>query len=38
MSGIQAPYVGIGNFDDEYEDPEGYFDYHADDNDDCVDE
>lgn len=36
MSGIQAPWIGCG--EDEYEDPEGYFDYHADDNDDCVDE
>ena len=33
MSGIQAPYVGIGNFDDEREDPDGYFDATADDHD-----
>lgn len=36
MSGIQAPWIGCG--EDEYEDPEGYFDYHADDNDDCEEE
>lgn len=31
MTGIQAPYVGKGEA--EYEEPDGYFDAHADDGD-----